>query len=409
MSSRRGRGRWYRCVVGADTAGLKTRVMETAGRFVPAGADAETVARTRAAVLISWVGAVCATTTGTVSLWLGAVSIGMSVAVLGIGVLCALTPPLVRRGVSLLMISYVATTATYLASFAVAWRTGGLSSPALTWSFLHPLTMYVVGGRRHALVWACLGGVQLVVFLALFHAGFDFPDQTPAREAAWFRVSAYAVMIVAALAVVLSVDSVRRDLQRRTVEAERLLDRQRILADMHDGLGGHLLSLLSRARAQEPDTAAIASAAQDAIDDLRLVVHALDPSVPSLQAALAELCWRLAQRCAAAGVQLTWPKDVDVSLSQGGNLQVLRAAQEMVTNALRHSGTSRIDLSVRAIDGRRAQVVVRDYGGGVPATLTPGRGLANLRMRATRLGGAFTVERASPGTVATLTFPVGAA
>ena len=74
-----------------------------------------------------------------------------------------------------------------------------------------------------------------------------------------------------------------------------------------------------------------------------------------------------------------------------------RIAAEAVNNAVRHSRASRVDLSLSAGD-TGLEVHVRDDGGGLPAALTPGVGLASMRERATELGGWCTVETTAGGT-----------
>ncbi len=91
-------------------------------------------------------------------------------------------------------------------------------------------------------------------------------------------------------------------------------------------------------------------------------------------------------------------------------------ANELLTNAVKHAfpGSARgsIELSLRREEGR-VTLSVRDDGVGLPPGLEPERsrslGLRLVRALAGQLHGEARFERASPGTVATLTFDEGGA
>ena len=119
----------------------------------------------------------------------------------------------------------------------------------------------------------------------------------------------------------------------------------------------------------------------------------------------------VAATAVAAVVQRKSRRDNDGDGVQA--LQVLRALQEMFSNALRHSGSDRIDFSLTGpSDGDRSIAVeVRDHGRGFDpaATRAGARGLTSLRSRAHRLGGELTIEPAGPGTRVRLVFAAAGA
>lgn len=130
---------------------------------------------------------------------------------------------------------------------------------------------------------------------------------------------------------------------------------------------------------------------------------------------LAELRTRVDSRCTAAGVELRWRTDGAPSplpIDPESGLQVLRALQELLANALHHSGSSRIDFELRcpATAPGTVEIEVRDHGCGFdPAAVRMGgRGLTSLRARTHRLNGTLTIEPADPGTRVTLRFAVPA-
>jgi signal transduction histidine kinase len=76
--------------------------------------------------------------------------------------------------------------------------------------------------------------------------------------------------------------------------------------------------------------------------------------------------------------------------------ELYRIAQEALTNALKHSGGTRIEFELR-VDAERLTLTVQDDGQGMPATpATPGVGLTSMRSRAARIGGVVTVAPAAP-------------
>ena len=196
-----------------------------------------------------------------------------------------------------------------------------------------------------------------------------------------------------------------RQLVRRQAHEE---ERQRILRDMHDGLGSQLMSLLLAARRGQCDPPEMADGLQAVIDEMRLLIDSMDSVSESLPAALQTLHERTRQRLAPLGVHLDWQQQGDLRWNGHGPrevLQVFRILQEAISNALRHSGSERIEVRIERLDDGRLQVQVRDHGTGLPATLKPGRGLANLRARAAQLGGEIEFLSTPQGLTVSLQLP----
>lgn len=178
----------------------------------------------------------------------------------------------------------------------------------------------------------------------------------------------------------------------RAVEREQtlLLERQRLMRDMHDGLGSTLMSSLVAAERGRLDSPAVAALLRDCVDDLRLVIDSLEPIDHDLVTLLGALRYRLGRRLEGAGLHVDWAVDDVPALPWLGPpeaLQVLRCVQEALTNVLKHAGarTVRIATTVRAGEVR---VAISDDGQGFdPAQVTGGRGLRHLRERAAQWGG----------------------
>ncbi len=198
----------------------------------------------------------------------------------------------------------------------------------------------------------------------------------------------------------------------RMAEIERreasTAERQRIMQDMHDGLGAQLVSSLivvERGTAQPSDVARLL---RESIDEMRLAIDAFGQPETDLQGALANLRYRMEPRLRAAGIVLDWSIDEafeQVSPDDASSLQVLRIVQEAMSNAIRHSRATR--LSVRFdVDRGGAHLSITDDGVGLPlAGDRQGRGLDGIRRRAHALGGDAQIDSTSNGTTVSVRFP----
>lgn len=317
----------------------------------------------------------------------------------------------VPDSVSLQVVAVSLISLTWLVGWFVCYRTGGISSPAIVWAFFHPITAYAVLSRRWAVIWICLSGVQVVGFFTIRELDWVVRHDLSETSANALRTSGFVICIIAVALVMIGAESVRHVSQTAIDDANRALERQRILSDMHDGLGSQLLGLVVQVRAKRIDDERLLQGLAACLDDLKLIVDSLDPSERSFALAVAELRARIAPRCEAAGVRLDWTTDDHPpAINAERTLQVLRALQEMTTNALRHSGTDAMVVRLKFADNGADvyEVHVRDFGVGVSASVsarTGGRGLTSLETRAQRLGGTLHIADAHPGTTVAIIFP----
>ena len=203
------------------------------------------------------------------------------------------------------------------------------------------------------------------------------------------------------------------DAQQRQALAE---ERQRLMRDMHDGVGGQLITALAALEGGKAAPADVAQIVRECIDDLRLVIDSMEPVDDDLVALLGSLRYRLEPRLKAAGVRLAWQvRDLPAipNLTPRNVLHVLRILQEALTNALKHSGATRIAVST-AVDPASGAVSIKvaddGHGFSTDAALaeprvTAGRGLANMRRRAEALGGSVRMDSGAGGTTVTLGLP----
>ncbi len=180
-------------------------------------------------------------------------------------------------------------------------------------------------------------------------------------------------------------------LQREQAATE---ERQRILQDLHDGLGAQLFTSLLRAERGVLDAAQMRDSLRGAIDAMRVAIETLGAEDGDFRTAFGDFHYRWDTRLRDAGLACTWEvalPDAPLPLSRHATLQVLHVAQESLTNVLRHAQAASVTVEL-ALSAGVLQLQVRDDGRGLQPPAGPGgRGLANMRARAERLGGVVVV------------------
>ncbi len=211
------------------------------------------------------------------------------------------------------------------------------------------------------------------------------------------RVVAHLLPTVALMTRAVSL-AVEAEQARADVARERDAERNRILGDLHDGLGPILAGMSMRVQAElrrrpSPLLGALATGLTDARDDLRRVVSDLTPSA-LCGSGLADALDRLVGGFAGAGSRVVLEADLADEPSPETAVAVYRSVAEGVTNALRHGGADSVTVSVRSRPGGTIVVDVCDDGTG--GEVVPGTGLTSLRRRAEELGGRLVVGHHHP-------------
>jgi signal transduction histidine kinase len=197
----------------------------------------------------------------------------------------------------------------------------------------------------------------------------------------------------------------------RKAEQERILsqERQRLMRDMHDGVGSALMSSLVAVQRGQMPAADVAQVLSECVDALKLTIDSLEPSGDDLLVLLATLRYRLEPRLQAAGLTLEWhvseiPKLAWMNPTSA--LQILRILQEVLTNVLKHAQARTIRVATEA-SGTQVIVSVADDGVGFDVShARPGRGLTNLRRRAEEIGGQIEISSRAGETLVKLLLPV---
>jgi len=189
------------------------------------------------------------------------------------------------------------------------------------------------------------------------------------------------------------------------------LERERVTREMHDGLGGQLVSALSMVERGLANPNEVAETIRRAIDDIRIVIDSLDPTTTDLTTSLGKLRVRLESLLRRNGIDLGWSVEEIPGLDAfppEATLHVLRIIQEAVTNTLRHAAADRVEVRIRASgdEPRQLHISIHDDGRGLlMPTSSNGRGIKNIRFRAEELGAVLRIDGTSSGTRIDLTIP----
>jgi signal transduction histidine kinase len=208
----------------------------------------------------------------------------------------------------------------------------------------------------------------------------------------------------------------REQEQARAVALAR--ERTRLMRDLHDGLGGQLVSIVALSERGE-SAGGIGDAARAALKDLRLVIDSMDDIGGDLMLALGSWRDRVAAQLRPHDIALNWqiaPPGLPVhpELRPSHVIQIVRLLDEAVTNAVKHSGAKTITVTIATLtdaSGRYGCITVEDDGQGFATApnggsgRTAGRGLRNMQTRAARCGAICEVTSGTAGTRVRLTLP----
>jgi signal transduction histidine kinase len=197
-----------------------------------------------------------------------------------------------------------------------------------------------------------------------------------------------------------------RESRAAAAESAAAAERGRVARELHDVLA-HSLSalalqlegtrLLARDRGADPDVVeAIGRAhhlAAEGLDEARAAIGALRGDELPGPERLQQLAGAFGEHCRLTVTGT--PRE----LSSEARLAIYRAAQEALTNVLRHSAADRVEIALAYEDGG-TRLVVQDHGPGAPVAVgggAGGYGLTGMRERAELLGGRLDAEPTADG------------
>jgi signal transduction histidine kinase len=214
--------------------------------------------------------------------------------------------------------------------------------------------------------------------------------------------------MVEALALAAGIAIERTRLHERVRRLSVLEDRDRIGRDLHDRVIQRIFAVgMALQGATRLDSRfEIVGRVNKAVDDLDATITEIrttifelgDPRVSAgLRAAVVELADEMTP-ILGSRPEVRFFGQVDSGVAEHISDHVLAVVREAMTNAVKHGRATRFVVTLTVADDLAVEVT--DNGCGLPLTLktrSGGRGLANLRSRAEKLGGCFEIHAAPNG------------
>jgi len=201
-------------------------------------------------------------------------------------------------------------------------------------------------------------------------------------------------------------------------------EHRRIARNLHDSLGQYLTSikmnLESLRHSDAPNKDDVLSSALESVErsiaETRTLSCLLHPPLLDEVGFTSAARWYTDEFAKRSGikVKLDLPDRVDDHLPELERIALFRILQESLTNVHRHSGSSAVEISLKA-SKNQAVFTVRDFGRGVPAELIGGPqtngdhfgvGLSGMRERVNDLGGSFEIQSNGHGTAIIVSIPL---
>ncbi len=221
---------------------------------------------------------------------------------------------------------------------------------------------------------------------------FDHEDQR--------LLEAFAQSAATAVATAQTVESQRLQQQVESAESERQRWAQELHDDTLQGMAAIRISLATALQSGAEDRSQqIERAAQETIDRLEGQIGELSRLINDLRpTALERLGLDGALRALAeesgarGGLEVEADVAIEAELSAEEERTVYRLIQEALTNAAKHAGATRVDLTAK-LGEQGVQIAVEDNGDGFdPALVNSGRGLVGMRERIEAIGGQLEVS-----------------
>ena len=146
------------------------------------------------------------------------------------------------------------------------------------------------------------------------------------------------------------------------------------------------------------------------INRIREIARVLRPAVLDASGLLEALKWQVREFESYSGLSVSFSCSIDeVELGKEKGLNIFRIVQEALTNCARHSGGTRVDVTVYRETGM-LNIQVQDNGGGLQKAdkqKSDGFGLVSMKERAIQCGGSLVFDsRPGEGLCINLSVPV---
>lgn len=183
-------------------------------------------------------------------------------------------------------------------------------------------------------------------------------------------------------------------------------ERTRIMMDLHDGIGGQLVSTLAYMRSSQNKDEKVVAALEDALRDLALVLDSVENN-DSITTLLGMLRTRLEGLLAKHKLDFDWQIHGEPEISHpspSNNLHITRIVQEAITNVIKHAKADTI-----TVYADESKIEISDNGCGfdisdLRSTNSTGHGIESMRNRAVDINVPLDITSDNSGTKITLHF-----
>lgn len=268
-----------------------------------------------------------------------------------------------------------------------------------------------------------INAVALLVSAVAFTRGlgpFALGDPYDGPEVFWFFLVTTSCTSLAFAAAVRQRDVAEEQIQRDLAaklrfEREQLVtrERERIMREVHDGIGGQLVSVLSMLQRGSATTDEVSEAVRRTLDDMRIMIDSYDASSLSFPEMLGRLRARLDAVLRRNGLRATWKIESPAALHDfdpSQALHSLRIIQEAIANVVQHAEATEVEIRIHApAEARRGTIAIEIIDNGTGSTTgspTGGRGIRNMQSRAEALGAEFRFEMGATGSTVALLIPL---
>lgn len=199
-------------------------------------------------------------------------------------------------------------------------------------------------------------------------------------------------------------ENMRHYKERIAEERRHQAEKEKILMDIHDGIGGITtnISLLAEVAQKVPSAADVKKAlttisglSREGIGEIRSLMHSLDAKDLSWHTLTAQLRSQGTSMVEPHAIAFEMLPEIEDGNGQPGSLLCLylfRIYREALTNVIKHSKATKVIVHLNVARGRLV-LTIWDNGAGRANEVgaARGRGMTNMKARAAEIGGTFTI------------------
>ncbi|MCF6360714.1 MAG: sensor histidine kinase [Cyclobacteriaceae bacterium] len=194
------------------------------------------------------------------------------------------------------------------------------------------------------------------------------------------------------------------------------IEKKRIASDLHDGIGGNLASIKLGLNKLDDNLGGnrgikqIMAQINETCEEIRTISHDLTPSKilnSSYIQLIREYINQSLETTPIKAIFQAYPESELNNISNQIKIEIYRIIQELLSNAIRHSQTTELDVSLN-LNNEGLILMIEDTGKGFnPTRSIKGIGLLNIESRVASVNGKFNIDSIiGRGTIFTVEIPL---